>query len=267
MQNSYQESQKDIKDVAQYKPKASHEAVFITSIKKAEKIAMALYMVTDLIEQNDPLKHRIRECSVELIKEARGFSSAFSGDIYFSVSKAINKSWELVSLLDVATSVGFISDMNSRILRSVLIEFISSLRDKQRREGFSKIEEMKIGESLSDQITLSKSLFDVKEEEKEEPKGQTIRETKMSFIKPNQTKAIPNPTPFKTSISAPKDKSPRREKILEIIKEKGEVGVADITGSFPDVSSKTIQRELTSLVEENVLKRVGEKRWSRYFIQ
>ena len=293
-------SQTDKKDI--YKvpnsigQKLSHEAVFMTLSKKTEKISTALYMVTDLIDVADPIRQRIRECSVDLIAETRSMSSAFSGDIYFSIARAINKSWEIISLVEVSSSVGFISDMNAKILKSVLIELISSLRDKQKRESFGQIEDLKIGESLADQITLSKSLFDVKDSKEEErfDKGQIaphkspkIKDKQMSLkTKPEASyrkfelpKEMIERTPliqteenmgelyshrkFTEFVVKPKA-SERRSKIIDIIKEKGEVVVNDITDSFPGISSKTIQRELTSLVEENVLKRVGEKRWSKY---
>ncbi len=272
-------SESQIKTIGQ---KPSHEAVFMTMSKKAEKISTALYMVTDLINANDPIRQRIRECSIELIAESRSMTHAFSGDIYFSIARAINKSWEIISLVEVASSVGFVSDMNARILKSVIIELISSLRDKQKRESFSQIEDMKIGESLSDQISLSKSLFEVKEEviskRQNLPENKlAIKDKIMSFKTPSpktntpnvpsEEVALDNPSyshkKFTEYVSKPKP-SERRSKIIDIIKEKVEVGVNDIMTSFPDVSSKTIQRELTSLVEENVLKREGEKRWSKY---
>jgi predicted house-cleaning noncanonical NTP pyrophosphatase (MazG superfamily) len=302
--NFSQADKKDISKVSNYQnsigQKLSHEAVFMTLSKKTEKISTALYMVTDLIDVADPIRQRIRECGVDLIAETRSMSSAFSGDIYFSIARVINKSWEIVSLVEVASSVGFISDMNSRILKSVLVELISSLRDKQKRESFTQIEDLKIGESLADQITLSKSLFDVKESKEEKVfKGQItpqqapkIKDKEVSF-KPRASAPVQAPkfelpkemierTPieeenkveenggevyshrqFSEFVDKPKA-SERRSKIIDIVKEKGEVVVNDITASFPGISSKTIQRELTSLVEENVLKRVGEKRWSKY---
>jgi len=272
-------SESQIKTIGQ---KPSHEAVFMTMSKKAEKISTALYMVTDLINVNDPIRQRIRECSIELIAESRSMTHAFSGDIYFSIARAVNKSWEIVSLIEVASSVGFVSDMNARILKSVIIELISSLRDKQKRESFTQIEDMKIGESLSDQISLSKSLFEVREEvvskRQNLPESKpVIKDKNMSFktsIPKTKTPNIPTEdinldTPsyshkkFTEYLNKPKP-SERRGKIIDIIREKVEVGVNDIMTSFPDVSSKTIQRELTSLVEENVLKREGEKRWSKY---
>jgi len=273
--------------------KLSHEAVFMTMSKKAEKISTGLYMVTDLIDSKDPIRKRIRECSIDLISETRSMSHAFSGDIYFTVARTISKSWELVSLIEVASSVGFISDMNARILRNVLVEFVASLRDKQRRESFSSVEDLKIGESMASEILLSKNLFNVKDDEldlykgqkTDTPKGQNKnpvkdispdlkskeQETKKVKIKnvPRIEKEMKDKTnsepikPKKPTDIKPK-KAERRELILSVIREKGEINVNDIFVSMPEISLKTIQRELNSLLEENVLHKVGEKRWSKY---
>ena len=56
----------------------------------------------------------------------------------------------------------------------------------------------------------------------------------------------------------------RRNDVLNIVKVKGQVSIKDIVLMLKDVSEKTIQRELFSLVSEGVLKKEGEKRWSVY---
>ena len=40
--------------------------------------------------------------------------------------------------------------------------------------------------------------------------------------------------------------------------------IKDIVMSITGCSEKTIQRELSALVAQGVLKKIGEKRWSRY---
>jgi DNA-binding transcriptional ArsR family regulator len=76
----------------------------------------------------------------------------------------------------------------------------------------------------------------------------------------------PNPRPILgASESTPNiDRESRRSRILKLVKDKQEVMVKDITVHFPDLSEKTVQRELVALVETGVLKKAGERRWSRY---
>ena len=59
-------------------------------------------------------------------------------------------------------------------------------------------------------------------------------------------------------------KESRRARILKLVKDNREVTIKDIATHFVDLSEKTIQRELVSLVASGVLKKFGERRWSRY---
>ncbi len=60
------------------------------------------------------------------------------------------------------------------------------------------------------------------------------------------------------------NKSKRQQQILSLINERKSVAIKDISSLFPDVSEKTIQRELGSLVAEGKITKRGSKRWSIY---
>jgi len=68
----------------------------------------------------------------------------------------------------------------------------------------------------------------------------------------------------------PAYRSGRRETLVSALKEKGPLGVGDLTkllieaGSI--LSEKTVQRELGALVASGAIKQDGDKRWRRYFI-
>ena len=83
--------------------------------------------------------------------------------------------------------------------------------------------------------------------------------------------ALPSlPTPHSYPKEVIKDKSvsvkknSRQETILSIIRRKKEIVIKDISSLLSGVSEKTIQRELLSMVKDGILKKSGEKRWSRY---
>jgi DeoR/GlpR family transcriptional regulator of sugar metabolism len=59
-------------------------------------------------------------------------------------------------------------------------------------------------------------------------------------------------------------KETRRARILKLVKDNREVTIKDISNHFPGVSEKTVQREIVSLTESGILKKTGERRWSRY---
>jgi len=65
--------------------------------------------------------------------------------------------------------------------------------------------------------------------------------------------------------SAPKLKqSDRKDIILNILKKDSNLTIKDFSSVIKDCSEKTIQRELTSLVEKGLVLKVGERRWSTY---
>ena len=59
----------------------------------------------------------------------------------------------------------------------------------------------------------------------------------------------------------------RRDRILDIIIEKGEVAIKDISDIITDCSEKTIQRELNDMIKDEKISKTGERRWSRYSIK
>lgn len=64
--------------------------------------------------------------------------------------------------------------------------------------------------------------------------------------------------------SAAANAADRRTRISTILEAKGEATIKDISEIVTDCSEKTIQRELNAMIEDNVVKREGERRWSKY---
>lgn len=58
----------------------------------------------------------------------------------------------------------------------------------------------------------------------------------------------------------------RRDRILDIVRDSNGVSIKDISLVITDCSEKTIQRDLMSLIEDGLIKREGERRWSRYYV-
>lgn len=58
----------------------------------------------------------------------------------------------------------------------------------------------------------------------------------------------------------------RGERIIGLLKDADGLGIKDIVNVITDCSEKTIQRELLSLIENGLVRREGERRWSRYFL-
>jgi len=60
--------------------------------------------------------------------------------------------------------------------------------------------------------------------------------------------------------------SNRQARIKAVIETQGEVSIKDLSAIIKDVSEKTIQRELNTMIDMNSIRRIGERRWSKYVI-
>ncbi len=74
------------------------------------------------------------------------------------------------------------------------------------------------------------------------------------------------PSPIKDSKSKGQDKrqSERMSLILDLVRKKKSLSIKEIASVIRDCSEKTIQRELNILIEQGLIKREGERRWSVY---
>jgi hypothetical protein len=64
--------------------------------------------------------------------------------------------------------------------------------------------------------------------------------------------------------TTPKGHTARMDKILVFLKENQSSSIKDIAVVVRNCSEKTIQRELAILIQEGLVKKVGERRWSVY---
>ena len=62
-------------------------------------------------------------------------------------------------------------------------------------------------------------------------------------------------------------KTGRQEMIITILKGQSNLTIKDFSKVIKDCSEKTIQRELIELLEKGVIKKEGERRWSRYSLK
>ncbi len=252
-----------------------NEVVYNFANKKTEKLVTALYMVTDCMETDDALKNKLRLLGVELLSDMYKLASLSPMDKHVQIPISLSHINEILSFIEIAYTIGFISEMNTMILKkefkdlSAQIEFYKS-KDKH----FTFTLDEKMFETKDDDIVRNgNDIYKRQEYLKDSYKGQINKRTAsntMSFINGHdsqgqyETKKI---NPLHSSIA---EREERKNKILSLIKESsgGQNGasIKDISLSFIDCSEKTIQRELNALVLGGKLTKIGSKRWSRYSI-
>jgi hypothetical protein len=238
--------------------------------KKTEKIITALYLVSDCMDNSDPIREKLRLIGVRLMSDIYHLSVASPVDRQTEIALPLSNISEIISLLKVSFMVGFISEMNALILQDELVKLATQLRESINQDKnylLSLDSKMFAVEpivsnknngrndqlNMESNLTLNNSFY----------KGQRLD---VSFI--NKLSPLENDVSNskKTQRSSPSERNNRREKILSLIKNKKDISIKDISLSFPDCSEKTISRELNVLISKGHVKKTGAKRWSRYQI-
>jgi hypothetical protein len=160
--------------------------------------------------------------------------------------------------------------MNTEILKNefrILITELESYQHKNKNFSFTLNEQMfEIERGERGLISNGQFLGNVFNQNQKDIKDSSSKRTNMISFTNNQTKTkgVSNGNHNLTAIDYKKVKQERTDKIIAIIKDKKEATIKDIATLFTDCSEKTIQRELSDLIEKGQIQKTGAKRWSRY---
>ncbi len=231
--------------------------------KKSIKISKALYLITDIIKDTEPLKQSIRQAGVDLINikdtsNVEQFLRVFGGQIE-----------SIKSLLELGIFTRNISQMNGEIIVrecDLLITLLDGYTDSFSRDVVPLDKHFFAVEVEKTPSPFSALMHTEKQNENVSFKGH-IKDTKSSFRTVSQKGVVDdlkNERSYSQGQTNSFQKSDRKDKIIDIIKMKEEVTIKDISSLITDCSEKTIQRELNDLLNQGLLKKTGERRWSKY---
>lgn len=213
-----------------------------TSYRRAERISAALHLITNHVPEGEPLRSSIRQDGLQLLTNIlnlrEGFRSAAS-----EKGEALAVIRELVSLTRLLAVSGYVSPSNATAVVEALDELGNLIVISQRS-------------TLAEQLTISR--------------GDLVPAAQSTYRTPQfeSRSSRPRPRPVK-DISKPVESvtdSARSDRILDILRLGGVLGIKDIAANLPQYSEKMIQRELAELVRLDKVTKQGEKRWSRYQI-
>jgi len=110
---------KNLKDInPTLLPPLSGEGWERLSYTKTDKLITALYMVTDIIDKDEPLRNKLRTLGIEILSDI----SSRPSNICIKIS-------EIMSFLDIASAMDIISGMNFSILKKEFLELNQSIID------------------------------------------------------------------------------------------------------------------------------------------
>lgn len=251
------------------------EAFTITLSKKCERLATAVYLVTNFLLDTEPLKTRLRTLSLDFVRDASFARVGGHTTEGHSLDVLRGNILETLALLELAFISGLLSEMNFTILKreyASLRDAIEIKKASHESRTDNILGETFFGSTFRGEDTSHKDILN---------KGQNNQNMSLTMSDRNASthsnvaKLIAQKTTQPTSNGSHQISSSaslnigretRRAQIIKIVKDSHDVMIKDIALHFPDLSEKTLQRELIGLVETGVLKKTGERRWSRYSI-
>src|SRR3989338_1149035 len=230
---------------------------------RALTLTLALYRVTDLLPQEEPLRRGIREKGGEIF--AAVISTRHSADPKGDADHAWVATEILLGYLAMARTLGCANPLNFlvlereyRSLRDDIAVEETSLKDSVRESSKGQTEKKSQPERKKNE-----SVSPIKSNPSSIPLSRTSAGVDSNGVKapPSWTgvsESMP-PRPAKTGSA-----NDRQKAIIGHLSDKGQAKISDFYETFDGVSSKTIQRDLQDLVARNVIRKEGDKRWTIY---
>ena len=300
------EPNKSLKDINQIdeSQKPSSEAVVDFILAKNEKLVSAIYMITALLSDNEPLKWKLRELSLTLLSDLplsligstnRGYGRRVSYE-YANLEQSLLLIDDILSLIKVALSGGSVSQMNFTILNQEYQKLREAIAENFSPRNFSNFLLADAGQFLTGEGALApwakraqgqansyrpnldssqipslsetnetRSEGNYKRPNRSSDNSNQITDLKHKDHNPSQPKSEDRLNVSKTQ-AGEMAKTKRQQQIISYLQNRSWTSIKDIARQISDCSSKTVQRELVEMVEKNVLKKTGERRWSRYML-
>lgn len=204
--------------------------------KKAERLAKAVCLISPAFMDNVSFKNRMEAIAVGLVDAA---ALPLSG----AKEKLSRELLALSSALSVAQTGGLLSVMNAELIAREAQDLLREV---------ANYEEPML--AIDEPPTLAEIAKVVPKQKKFLSTGATL--SNVSFTPKADSQ---------TGEEIIKDKiKDRRNAIMSVIKDKGHVTIKDISTALPHISEKTIQRELSFFIENGMILKKGERRWSTY---
>ncbi len=222
--------------------KLSSDNDFYTNVfKKTEQIVSAVFYVMSYIETNVHSKVHIESLTTkatqahEAALESLEFVTFEAKDRLFTLQRSLVALQSYLLVAAAARVWG--TEVNSTILHEIdnVLRYIKNHYTKETPQT------LPVPKFSADRMTLRR------------PRRERI--------------AIPKNDLSSDAILVYSALSDRTTRIKTVLEAKPEATIKDLTDIITDVSSKTIQRDLNSLIESGEVIRQGERRWSKYSIK
>lgn len=218
------------------------------------KVTNAAYKLIEYFPDGDPLKNTTKQKVLTILE---GATSAISEAHFLQVAKDIEI---LKNYLSLARYQGWMSDMNFIIIAREYDQLAFSVARKMPKHEPSVTAVSKPGDIHPEKEIAKQAVESLVAQlpKKTEMVNQETPEKKPEAIK----KALPKTEPENQNLNKA---TARQKKILDIVKRVPKTQVADIIKHLPNVTKRTIRRDLDLLLKEGRVQRMGE--WNQVFYE
>lgn len=229
--------------------------------KKFERIMLAIYLLTAHIENNESIKHKVRNLSTEILLSLSKTSHSDEGIRVIFLRESLSSIVTLQSMIGTMVVSGLIKETSYALVAIEIESIVANIFEKTKgADGL---------------IHLKEEIFSIKNFEESYERGHVGEDNGFKGQKINSINKVESSVENKTK-GHEVEKTPlnnksieledRKKTIIDFFKEKDKMTLKDISVLLPQYGEKTIQRELLFLVSRGVLGRVGKKRWTQYFL-
>jgi DNA-binding transcriptional ArsR family regulator len=233
--------------------------------KKAERLATAVYLISNLWDDREPLKWTLRDRNLSLLEMSSKYHYGRMLDWTHVGREMLSRIAEIISLLEISFASGLVSEMNLRLIKEQYLYLIKLIEGREADllllpKNFFDNKDEEVNYLRSAESGLSRSRSGGSAEYGSKGHKRHVSENKVSLT--GRKEAGPKVPALSENAS-----SGRRETILALVRSRGEITVKDAVTVIKGYSEKTIQRELIALTAAGLLKKKGERRWSKYSIK
>lgn len=269
---------------------------------KAERILAAVYLITNHIENSDRLRTELRSTASELVSELWRSVGHVGGEYVHGLAQSRRVLDVLMAHLRAAALSRLLSEVNAAIVERecvslhrtvVRLESRAGIRDARSysdqyttpdllqiltpshttagvagHSGMSANHFFNTHQSIrsSTPVTPVSQHNQIPQTQTSSTPGSAFEKQTKTSVRKHTSVSNQNDITHQNDIKTTLDQAKRLHKILTVIQDKKTVSIKDITDTVTGCSEKSVQRDLVILINKGLIKRTGNKRWSRYEI-
>ena len=228
--------------------------------RPSEKIAAAAYLISSLVKDDGQLSMSLRKTALDLIDQILDIDHLGEGVGIDKIKKATEK---ISSLLFILVMMNLLPEETFKLMKNQIGLLVSKVRDVN-----TSLVTKSFGSEFDEMMDMNRSGGNTDEKQKYISGRELIKDVKKTGRLIESKKKISLGDAEKSqkshSYSHINTIGERKELIISILKNGGDMTISDFKSEITDCSEKTIQRELSALIAMGIVKKEGERRWTKY---